>query len=180
MPLSKLFILQFNMSHSVAHVADPKRGKGGHSLQQQQYVTMPHHSVERFDKQKGPHSTSKQKEYVPKIAGGENGGASVAADYHGQYHKSNLKQEKKVRHGKREGRSLKAQGGRSYETTVSLDMSSYTGVDSLYSDSGLRAQPTGPVQVNSMNAPNNSTVQCGCENIDCQFCNLTLSVEMMQ
>ena len=36
------------------------------------------------------------------------------------------------------------------------------------------------VKVNAMNAPNNSTTQCGCENIDCPFCNLMLSVEMKQ
>ena len=38
----------------------------------------------------------------------------------------------------------------------------------------------GSVQVNAMNAPNNSTIQCGCENIDCPFCNLMTSVEMKQ
>ena len=38
----------------------------------------------------------------------------------------------------------------------------------------------GSVQVNAMNAPNNSTIQCGCENIDCPFCNLITSVEMKQ
>ena len=31
--------------------------------------------------------------------------------------------------------------------------------------------------MNSMNAPNNSTMQCGCENIDCPFCNLLISVQ---
>ena len=34
--------------------------------------------------------------------------------------------------------------------------------------------------VNSMNAPNNSTMQCGCENIDCPFCNLMMSVQMKE
>ena len=46
-------------------------------------------------------------------------------------------------------------------------------VDSLYG-SGTAAGLT----VNAMNAPNNSTVQCGCENIDCPFCNLMMSVQM--
>ena len=36
---------------------------------------------------------------------------------------------------------------------------------------------TGPVMVNVCNAPNNSTMQCGCENINCPFCNLMLSIE---
>ena len=33
------------------------------------------------------------------------------------------------------------------------------------------------LQVNVLNAPNNSTVQCGCENINCPFCNLIMSIE---
>jgi hypothetical protein len=36
---------------------------------------------------------------------------------------------------------------------------------------------TGPLMVNVLNAPNNSTVQCGCENVNCPFCNLMLSIE---
>ena len=52
--------------------------------------------------------------------------------------------------------------------------SGHVELDSLYGgNSGL-------VQVNAMNAPNDSTVQCGCENIDCPFCNLMKSVEMKQ
>ena len=31
-----------------------------------------------------------------------------------------------------------------------------------------------------MNAPNNSTMQCGCENIDCPFCNLMISVQSQE
>ena len=46
-------------------------------------------------------------------------------------------------------------------------------VGTLYGDSGHA-----PMVVNSMNAPNNSTMQCGCENIDCPFCNLMMSVQM--
>ena len=38
-------------------------------------------------------------------------------------------------------------------------------------------QQTGPITVNVLNAPNNSTLQCGCENINCPFCNLMLSIE---
>ena len=34
-------------------------------------------------------------------------------------------------------------------------------------------QPT----INVLNAPNSSTLQCGCENITCPFCNLMLSIE---
>jgi len=46
-------------------------------------------------------------------------------------------------------------------------------VQTLYGQGG-----SGQLTVNSMNAPNNSTVQCGCENIDCPFCNLMTSVQM--
>lgn len=48
-------------------------------------------------------------------------------------------------------------------------------VDTLYGSGGSGAQQ---MTVNSMNAPNNSTMQCGCENIDCPFCNLMMSVQM--
>jgi len=46
-------------------------------------------------------------------------------------------------------------------------------VDSLYGSGSGQS-----LTVNSMNAPNNSTMQCGCENIDCPFCNLMMSVQM--
>ena len=59
-----------------------------------------------------------------------------------------------------------------YAPTTGQMRSGHLELDSLYSGD------SGPVQVNSMNAPNNSTVQCGCENIDCPFCNLMLSVEL--
>ena len=48
-------------------------------------------------------------------------------------------------------------------------------VDTLYS-----GQDPFSVRVNSMNAPNNSTIQCGCENIDCPFCNLMISVQSQE
>ena len=35
---------------------------------------------------------------------------------------------------------------------------------------------TGELTVNLINAPNNSTLQCGCENINCPFCNLMMSI----
>lgn len=38
----------------------------------------------------------------------------------------------------------------------------------------------GNLTVNSMNAPNNSTMQCGCENIDCPFCNQMMSIQMSE
>ena len=38
---------------------------------------------------------------------------------------------------------------------------------------------TEPITVNLVNAPNDSTVQCGCDNINCPFCNLMMSIELM-
>jgi len=35
----------------------------------------------------------------------------------------------------------------------------------------------GAITVNVVNAPNDSTVQCGCDNISCPFCNLMMSLE---
>ena len=39
---------------------------------------------------------------------------------------------------------------------------------------------SGRFQVNAMNDPNNSTIQCGCENIDCPYCNIMTSIGMNQ
>ncbi|TRY70459.1 hypothetical protein TCAL_17334 [Tigriopus californicus] len=65
-------------------------------------------------------------------------------------------------------------GGTVAPTTGQL-RSGHIEVDTLYGNGGAgSAQLT----VNAMNAPNNSTMQCGCENIDCPFCNLMLSVQM--
>ena len=36
----------------------------------------------------------------------------------------------------------------------------------------------GSITVNLVNAPNDSTVQCGCDNISCPFCNLMMSIAL--
>ena len=36
----------------------------------------------------------------------------------------------------------------------------------------------GSITVNVVNAPNDSTVQCGCDNISCPFCNLMMSIAL--
>ncbi len=68
------------------------------------------------------------------------------------------------------------QGGYAAPTAPSTGQlrSGHIEVDTLYGAGGA----SGQLSVNSMNAPNNSTMQCGCENIDCPFCNLMLSVQM--
>ncbi|XP_023320127.1 serine/threonine-protein kinase fray2 [Eurytemora carolleeae] len=45
--------------------------------------------------------------------------------------------------------------------------------DTLYASN---ERETGELTVNSINAPNESTLQCGCENINCPFCNLMMSI----
>lgn len=64
-------------------------------------------------------------------------------------------------------------GQQAYAPTTGQFRSGHIEVDTLYS-----GQDPSSVRVNSMNAPNNSTMQCGCENIDCPFCNLMTSVQM--
>merc|ERR1719376_274750 len=63
----------------------------------------------------------------------------------------------------------------SYAPTTGQLRSGHIEVDTLYAGgSGDGRELT----VNSMNAPNNSTMQCGCENIDCPFCNQMMSIQM--
>ena len=52
--------------------------------------------------------------------------------------------------------------------------SGHQDLNTLYASNDVT---TGPITVNLCNAPNNSTVQCGCENINCPFCNLMMSIE---
>jgi len=63
-------------------------------------------------------------------------------------------------------------GGYSGAGGASAYKSGHMEINSLYSGD------SGQLTVNSMNAPNNSTLQCGCENIDCPFCNQMLSIQM--
>ena len=68
------------------------------------------------------------------------------------------------------------QGGMSgfVAPTTGQMRSGHIEVDSLYgSGDGNKG-----LTVNAMNAPNNSTMQCGCENIDCPFCNQMMSIQM--
>lgn len=59
---------------------------------------------------------------------------------------------------------------------VNEDMviSGHLDLNTLYASNDVT---TGPITVNVCNAPNNSTDQCGCENINCPFCNLLMSIE---
>ena len=57
---------------------------------------------------------------------------------------------------------------------ASIIRSGHSELNTLYATND---QQVGPITVNLCNAPNNSTLQCGCENINCPFCNLMLSIE---
>merc|ERR1712183_8210 len=59
-----------------------------------------------------------------------------------------------------------------YAASNSGFKSGHLEVNSLYSGD------SGSIKVNAMNAPNDSTLQCGCENIECPFCNQMLSIQM--
>ena len=80
--------------------------------------------------------------------------------------------------GAASGGSLSQGGGFIYTQTAdpNLVISGHLEVDSLYASNDMAARQA-PITVNVCNAPNNSTVQCGCENINCPFCNLMLSIE---
>jgi len=65
------------------------------------------------------------------------------------------------------------QAAEPYAPTTGQMRSGHIEVDTLYSGGA-----GGGMTVNSMNAPNNSTMQCGCENIDCPFCNQMMSIQM--
>ncbi len=55
-----------------------------------------------------------------------------------------------------------------------LVVSGHQDLQTLYATNDTRVDP---ITVNVCNAPNSSTTQCGCENINCPFCNLMLSIE---
>ena len=64
-------------------------------------------------------------------------------------------------------------GGGIVAPTTGHMRSGHIEVDSLYGSGDNKG-----LTVNAMNAPNNSTMQCGCENIDCPFCNQMMSIQM--
>lgn len=80
------------------------------------------------------------------------------------------------RSGYRGQQPQQAQVGNPVAPATGQIRSGHMEVDTLYGSGG--ASGGQGMVVNSMNAPNNSTMQCGCENIDCPFCNLMLSVQM--
>lgn len=139
-----------------------------------------------------------QQYYVSRGGGRDDTRRSGSGKYPDDSRKSGPDKGKHVRHSQSDGTSSPERGGRgggsrhgdaSYNTSRSAQppvmdrpyapttgevRSGHLELDSLYSASSDN------FTVNSMNAPNNSTVQCGCENIDCPFCNLMMSVQMKE
>lgn len=92
--------------------------------------------------------------------------ASSAHKYQGHYGAS-------TQSGGRQAGMEAAVAARPIAPTTGELRSGHLEVDSLYGPGNART-----LTVNSMNAPNNSTMQCGCENIDCPFCNQMMSIQM--
>merc|ERR1712062_749678 len=107
-----------------------------------------HHSKE--DREEHKHRRKKEKDLDPKYAA-----------YHQQsaYYHYQQQQQQQASH-------------QTYPASNSGFKSGHLEVNSLYSGD------SGKISVNTMNAPNNSTLQCGCENIECPFCNQMLSIQM--
>ena len=163
------------MSHSGSSGIGPPAGEHGRT-HYQQYGSGQYHSgdgksrqharspaVEQHPQQQYYQSSSGEREQARRTASG-----NYAEEYKHTGHEKGRKGSS--RHSQSDERA--AQQVQPYAPTTGQMRSGHLELDSLYSGN------SGPVEVNSMNAPNNSTVQCGCENIDCPFCNLMLSVQM--
>ena len=182
------------MSHSgSAHSGNgPPTGDHGRN-HYQQYGSGSYHSGSQDHSNRQQHARSpgvEQQYYASRQShqGDQNDQRRThSGKYSDDYRKSHSSHSEKERHGSRHS-SHRGSDSRSahqsqhqqqqqveqrnYAPATGQMRSGHLELDSLYSGD------SGPVQVNSMNAPNNSTVQCGCENIDCPFCNLMLSVQM--
>lgn len=128
------------------------------------------HEVRSFDvQQKYYYSKSVKVDSTPR-------NSSQMSKIHSEQHG---KSKTEAPHGKNRypvsnGTASESQIERQFRPSGGQMRSGHLELDTLYGGHSA------PVQVNAMNAPNNSTTQCGCENIDCPFCNLMLSVEMKQ
>ena len=175
------------MSHSGSSgVGPPDHGRNHYQQydhRNQQYHSSQHNSHSGEGSHRPPRSPGVEQQYYAQRHGEHNDARRThSGKYPDDYRKSHSD---KDRQGSRHSshRSSDSRSGHQsqqpqqreqqpYAPTTGQMRSGHLELDSLYSGD------SGPVQVNSMNAPNNSTVQCGCENIDCPFCNLMLSVQM--
>lgn len=164
------------MSHSGSSGIGPPAGNTGRAHYQQYQQSGPYNSGDGSGRQ---HARSPAVEHQQQYYGSHSSGereqarrtSSNSGKYPEEYKKTGTEKGRQgsSRHSHSDERSAQSQP---YAPTTGQMRSGHLELDSLYSGD------SGPVQVNSMNAPNNSTVQCGCENIDCPFCNLMLSVQM--
>ena len=163
-----------------------------------QYTSAQYHTGDRSERHQGRSTAASAPHCAARAREREDTRRNASGKYSEEYKHSGTDKEKHVRYHQSEGRpppeggAMFGGGGSGHSDTYNSSRSDLphlyrpyapmTGqmrsghleLDSLYGG------PSEPVQVNSMNAPNNSTVQCGCENIDCQFCNLMLSMQMKE
>ena len=165
----------------------------------QQYAPEHYQPEYGTDRHRG-HSAASEQQYYASRSGARDDTREIAIGTHSEgSRKSGSVKSKQGRHNQSDGRSPpdgreRGAGGNSrgdgtsyktsrsaqpsiegsFSTSTGQMRSGHSEIGSLYSGS------SGAIEVNSMNAPNNSTVQCGCENIDCPFCNLMTSVQQMK
>jgi len=165
------------MSHFGNNENPLQRGEPG-SFGQQEYPKKVHYSQEGPGRYEVRSFNVEQNYYdsnAGKVEATSRNSYQVSAKHPEQHRKPMTEApDGRSRYTNSNGRSDGAHVERQYRPTTGQMRSGHVELDSLYSGSSA------PVQVNAMNAPNNSTIQCGCENIDCPFCNLMLSVEMKQ
>ena len=158
------------MSHYGNNQNIPERGSGRY--RQQEYPKKVHYSQEGQDRYEARSFDVGQNYYesnTGNVDSTRRNSVKKSVKHPEQHRKSQTEaQDGRNRYPNSNGTSSAAPIERQYRHTGGQTYSTLYGGNSA------------PVQVNAMNAPNNSTIQCGCENIDCPFCNLMLSVEMKQ
>ena len=159
------------MSHYGNNQKIPQGGAG--NFRQQEYPKKVHYSLEGQDRYEVRSVNVGQNFYdsnAGKVDSTRRNSSKISEKYPEQHRTPKTEvPDGRNRYYNSNGTASEAQLERQYRPT---------GGPKTYST--LYGGTSAPVQVNAMNAPNNSTTQCGCENIDCPFCNLMLSVEMKQ
>ena len=185
------------MSHSGSSGVGPPGGEAGRS-RHPQYAYGPYHTGDGAERHQGRSQNVEQHYYAPRGGEREELRRTVSGKYPEEYKKNANDKGKQGRQSYTDGRPPPEGGGRvggggsRYVDTYSSSRSAQPKVEGPYAPTtgqirsghleldSLYSGESGSVQVNSMNAPNNSTVQCGCENIDCPFCNQMMSIQMTE
>jgi len=124
-------------------------------------------------------SNSETKKVRKQTSGGYDPGPKSGGGYHGGQH---VQQQKKYYSASEMRQAREVSRGTSQINMISagsatdIVRSGHIELDTLYASNNSEVGRK-PITVNLVNAPNNSTLQCGCDNISCPFCNLMLSIE---